>query len=55
MKNWYPDSSIDMDAELVSVITYELIQQSKEIGKELTVNFEMNDYDIKIYAKPFEE
>lgn len=48
-------NGIDIDAELVNVMTLDLEQQLKRISTDLIVNFELDDYNFKIYAKPYEE
>lgn len=45
---------IDVSAEFVNVMMHELLYQSKELGDELVVNFDITDTEIKIYAKPYE-
>lgn len=51
----YPRSGIHVDAELVNIMTIELMLKCKEISDEIILNFEIGEHTFKLFAKPYEE
>ncbi len=46
---------VDLENETINIMEQDLENCFQDIGSELTVNFELNDHEVKFYAEPYKE